>query len=234
MANAEGLGGSIPATVAAVGTFLAVSAAAYLAWPPSPTEVTWGIVFVAWILFIVFWASKLVAARWNKYIARKFIHFTTGGLVAVLSPWIFETPTIPVIGAAGMALMTVLPRIWGSELDWYQVRDNFGDTWFCVSFALLYALLWWTDLRLAVIPAVFMAYGDGVTGVVRSVVYGRWIKGWWGTAAMALVCLPVGLLAAGVPGLLAGAAATAVEKLSLLDDNITVPAVSAAVLYLLM
>ena len=217
-------------TLAVAGAF---SAAVFFAWPPKPYEIALGGLFVGWILLMVFKAAKLVSARLNKYIARKFIHFTTGGLVAALSPFIFETPTVPIIGAVGMTLMTLLPRIWGRELDWYQVKNNFGDTWFCVSFAALYTSLWYVDKWLAVVPALFMAYGDGVTGVVRSVVYRDWVKGAWGSLAMLLVSLPIGAAVKGAAGVVSALAATAVEKLPYIDDNITVPAVSAAVLYAL-
>ncbi len=211
----------------------AFSAGVFLAWPPKTYELGLGAVFVGWIILMVFKAAKVVSRRLNKYIARKFIHFTTGGLVAALSPFIFETPTVPIVGAVGMALMTILPRVWGRDLDWYQVKDNFGDTWFCLSFAALYTALWNVDKWLAVVPALFMAYGDGVTGVVRSVIYRDWVKGAWGSLAMLLVSLPIGAAVKGVAGAIAALFATAVEKLPYIDDNITVPAVSAAVLYLL-
>ena len=216
----------------AVLIFLLVSLAVALAWPPSIEEVVWGVILVIWVLLMIYKASKPVARRWSKYIARKFIHFTTGGLVAVIAPFIFKTPTVPIIGAAGMALLTLLPRLKGEVMDWYQVEGNYGDTWFCISFGLLFLVFWYIDVWIAVLSAVFMAYGDGVTGIVRSIVYKRWVKGFWGSVAMAALSLPTGLLVKGIPGLVAGAVATLVEVLPKIDDNITVPLASAVVLYL--
>mgnify|MGYP000220986278 CR=1 FL=1 len=220
-------------TILTILAALAFSAAVFVMWPPSQVELMWGAIFVAWVLLMVFKASKLVSRRLNKYIARKFIHFTTGGLVAIAAPFIFETPTVPIIGAVGMALMTIIPRFWGRDLDWYQVENNFGDTWFCISFAVLFLLFWYVDKWIAVVPALFMAYGDGVTGIVRSIIYKDWIKGWWGTVAMLAISLPIGAALKGVAGLISALAATAVEKMPQIDDNITVPAVAAAVLYVL-
>ncbi len=220
-------------TILTILVALIFSAAVFVMWPPSPVELMWGVVLVLWVLLMVFKASKIVSRKLNKYIARKFIHFTTGGLVALLAPFIFETPTVPIIGAVGMALLTIIPRYWGKDLDWYQVRNNFGDTWFCVSFAVLFFLFWYVDKWIAVIPALFMAYGDGVTGVVRSIIYKDWVKGWWGTVAMLAISLPIGFALKGIAGLISALAATAVEKMPHIDDNITVPAVAAAVLYAL-
>ncbi len=216
----------------AVAVFLVISLVLAMMWPPSVQEIVWGVILVIWVLLMIYKASKPVARRWNKYIARKFIHFTTGGLVAVLAPFIFEKPTVPVVGAAGMALLTILPRLRGEVMDWYQVEGNYGDTWFCVSFGLLFLIFWYVDVWIAVLSAVFMAYGDGVTGIVRSVVYKRWVKGFWGSVAMAALSIPTGFLVKGLPGLIAGAVATVVEVFPKVDDNITVPFASAAVLYL--
>jgi dolichol kinase len=54
-------------------------------------------------------------------------------------------------------------------------------------------------------------------------------KAWQGSLAMLLVCVPVGALM-GAAGVVAGAAATAVERFDGIDDNISIPLVSLAVL----
>jgi phytol kinase len=64
---------------------------------------------------------------------------------------------------------------------------------------------------LAVVPTLFMAWGDGVTGVVRNLLHKKRPKAWEGSLAMLLVCIPVGALM-GTIGVLAGVAATAVES----------------------
>jgi dolichol kinase len=82
---------------------------------------------------------------------------------------------------------------------------------------------------LAVVPTLFMAWGDGVTGVVRNLMYKKRTKAWEGSLAMLLVCVPVGALM-GVVGILAGVVATAVERVERIDDNLSIPLVSLAVL----
>ena len=45
------------------------------------------------------------------------------------------------------------------------------------------------DRWLAFLPIGFMAFGDSITGAVRSLVYKREVKGAWGSLAMLAVCL---------------------------------------------
>jgi len=217
----------------AIVIFGVISLIIFFKWMPSIEEILWGVFFVIWNLIMIFYVSKLVAARWNKYIARKFIHFTTGGLVAVLVPYIFKVPTIPVVGAFLMALITIAPRVWNRELDWFQVKNNFGDTYFCISWGILFLIFWYIDLYIAIVASLMMAFGDGVTGIVRSIIYKKWVKGWWGTLAMLLVSLPIGYIYKGIGGVFSGIIATIIERLPYIDDNITVPAFAALTLYLL-
>lgn len=216
-----------------IALFLLASALVMFTWFPSPSEILWGGILVVWVLIVVFWLSKIVSRKWNKYVARKFIHFFTGGLVAVIAPYIFEVPTIPVLGALFMALVTVAPRIWNKDLDWFQIEKNFGDTWFCISFAILFLTFWYIDKVIAITAALFMAVGDGVTGIVRNKVYKRHVKGFWGSVAMLIVSAVIGVLYKGIPGVVTAIIATIIEKIPLIDDNISVPLVSAGVLYVI-
>ncbi|RLE65430.1 MAG: phosphatidate cytidylyltransferase [Thermoprotei archaeon] len=211
--------------------FIASSATVMYLWFPSFIEIVWGGILVIWVLLVVFRFSKLVSRKWNKYVARKFIHFLTGGLVAIIAPYIFEVPTIPVLGALFMAIVTVAPRIWKKDLDWFQIKNNFGDTWFCLSFALLFLTFWYIDKWIAITAALFMSIGDGITGIVRNRIYRRHVKGFWGSVAMLVVSVIIGVIYKGVLGVLTAIVATIVERIPLIDDNITVPLISAGVMY---
>ena len=74
-----------------------------------------------------------------------------------------------------------------------------------------------------------MAWGDGVTGVVRNLIYKKRTQAWEGSLAMLLVCIPVGTLI-GLAGVIAATPATVVERLEGFDDNISIPLVSLAIL----
>lgn len=199
-----------------------------------------GGVLAVWVLFVVFYLSKIVAKYTNKYVSRKFIHFTTAGLVTLLiyftllqGDLIFSSPTIPVGAAFVLALITFVPHIEEKELTWFQVKNNFGEVWFCISWGILFLVFWYVDLIIPVIATFFMAFGDGVTGIVRNYVYKKWTKGLWGSVAMLAISAPFGAFVAGVQGFLSAVLATIVEKMPWIDDNLTVPLVSAVILYLL-
>ncbi len=221
---------------------LTFAAAAALLWVYGFTmhDLLVGAVLSVWVLIVVFYLSRLVARRTNKYIARKFIHFTTGGLVTLLIYFtalagdpLFSSPAVPVAAGLALSLLTLVPHLEDSELTWFQVKNNFGEVWFCFTWSLLFLLFWYVDLIVPVVATFFMAYGDGVTGVVRNYVYRRWTKGFWGSVAMFLVSAPFGALAAGLGGFISATVATIVEKMPWIDDNLTVPLVSAALLFLM-
>lgn len=81
------------------------------------------------------------------------------------------------------------------------------------------------DRWLAFLPIGFMAFGDSITGVVRSLVYRREVKGAWGSAAMLIICLGLAVLYHPYwVGAVGAVVATVAERLSpmahsIWDDN---------------
>ncbi len=211
---------------------LLVSAMALWYWSPGIDEILWLFILVAWISVVVFWISKKVAEWQNLYVARKVIHILSGGLVAALTPYLFKSPAIPLIGGVGMIVLTLLPRLRGEKFDWFQVEGNLGEVYFCITWTLVIVGLWYVDLSAGVAAALFMSVGDGVTGIVRNIVYKKWSKGAAGSIAMLLVSLPIGLLYKGYIGAIAAIVATLVERWPKVDDNLTVPILSAVVMVL--
>ena len=103
-----------------------------------------------------------------------------------------------------------------------------------VMWEIILSLGWLTsggNFWFGVIPVLFMAVGDSLTGIVRNMLYKRRTKSWKGNLAMALFSIPVGATL-GVAGILAGALASVVEhfEFKYIDDNITVPSVSFFIL----
>lgn len=208
------------------------------------TDIIWALVILAWILFVVEFLSKQVAKRVNVYITRKFIHIFAGGLPAALAPLLFKTPYPIIVICSLLFLNALYPHIQGKEKGWYQIKDNYGDVYFCFSYLVLFTLFWKIDLNIAVAAALFVALGDGVTGVIRSYTRGKREKDWFGSLGMLLTCLPIGYLYCGLPGIAGAVAATFFEAPELflsrgkvtkptIDDNIIIPLGSAAVIYLL-
>ncbi len=198
------------------------------------------LVLLAWMGFVL-----LVASRWiynyvlrrgwdpkrGTYLGRKFVHIFGAGIVAVTLPFEFHEPLFPFAFAMMLAVLTYTLHKTNHIWYWFQDPANYSETYFALTWGTAVLLTWVVDrtFLLAVVPTLFMAWGDGVTGVVRNLMYKKRTKAWEGSIAMLLVCLPVGALM-GVAGVLAGVAATAVERFERIDDNISVPLVSLGLL----
>jgi len=92
---------------------------------------------------------------------------------------------------------------------------------------------------LAIIPLTFMGAGDAITGLIRSKVYGREVKGVIGSIGMLVVCLTLGYFIEpywiGAAGALTAVVAEKYTKTTkYIDDNLTIPLSSAAVMGLLL
>jgi len=198
------------------------------------------LVLLCWMAFVLLGASRwiynyVIRRGWEPkrgtYLGRKFVHIFGAGLVAVLLPFEFHEPYLPFIFAMLLATLTFTLHRINRVLYWFQDPANYSETYFALTWGLAVFLTWFVDksFLLAVVPTLFMAWGDGVTGVVRNLLYKKRTKAWEGSLAMLLVCIPIGALM-GVGGVVAGLAATAVERFEGLDDNISVPLVTLAVL----
>ncbi len=191
-----------------------------------------------WVLFVSHYLCKRVYnALLNRgyehhvavYYNRKIIHILAGGLVSVLVPLLFKSFILIAVLVAVLAIGNYLPHRSGKIWYWYQVKENMYEVHFIIMWGLMMGLGFLLgNLAIGVLPILFMSVGDGITGIVRNMIYQRRTKSWWGNLAMALFCIPTGFLLLGVSGAVAGAAASIIEKLEFrwVDDNITVPLVS--------
>ena len=195
---------------------------------------------LAWMGFVLFFASRwlfdfVVERGWEErrgtYLGRKMVHILGAGVVAVILPFEFREPYLPLLFALVLAAFTFALHKTNHVLRWFQDPENLSETYFALTWGAAVLLTWFLDqtFLLAVVPTLFMAWGDGVTGVVRNLLYKKRTKAWEGSVAMLLVCIPVGALM-GVAGVIAGALSTAVERLEGIDDNISIPIVSLCVL----
>jgi len=195
---------------------------------------------LAWMGFVLLFASRwlynyVLRKGWDRkrgtYLGRKFVHIFGAGLVAALLPFEFHEPYFPFLFAMLLAGLTYALHRTNRVLIWFQDPSNYSETYFALTWGTAVLLTWIVDktFLLAVVPTLFMAWGDGVTGVVRNLLYKKRTKAWEGSIAMLLVCIPVGALM-GAAGVLAGVAATAVERIEGIDDNISVPLLSLAIL----
>jgi len=168
------------------------------------------------------------------YYNRKIIHIFAGGVVAFLVPFLFSAPLIPFIMALSLGAFLYYWHWRGRLLYWFQTDENMFEVNFTIAWGLSLLILWLAtgDPRISVVPAVFIAIGDGVTGIIRNALFGRRTKHWLGNIGMALVVIPLGYFLAGGIGALAGAVASYVERYEFppIDDNILVALTALAIL----
>jgi phytol kinase len=210
-------------------------------------EGVWAAIILGWVIFVVHPLTRFTYSYWRRrgmlhikavYYNRKIIHILAGGLAALLVPFLFTDPIYPIIIVILLAIATYLPHRNGKLMYWFQTEDNMYEVHFVIMWGIVVIGSWYVfrgNWWYGVLPAVFMAFGDGVTGIVRNKFYNRRTKAWIGNLAMALVIVPIGYLILGWVGGLAGAVASIVEHYelkSIIDDNITVPLVSFLIILL--
>jgi len=189
-----------------------------------------------WVLFVMKYFSRWIYNLAVKkgyppdsaaYFGRKIIHIFASGIVTILIPFLFKEPFLPFSSALVLAIYTYLPHRKEKLQEWFQVKDNFREVNFLIMWGLSILIGWFFDKTfwLGVIPALFMSFGDGISGIVRNLKYKRRIKAWEGSLAMLFTCVFIGFKM-GWPGILAAIFATLVEKTEIIDDNISVPIIS--------
>lgn len=209
-------------------------------------ESIWAVVLFIYIMCVLVLTKKLFKIMMNKnfkvnvavYYNRKMIHVLAGGVVAFIVPYIFSSPLIPTIFAMLIGLILYLPHRKKNLLKWFQVSENAYEVNFCFAWGLSLMAVWLVtgNPYYAIVPPLFMALGDGITGVVRNSIYGTRTKSWIGNLAMLAVTIPIGIYYAHMPGLLAAIASTLVEHFEIppfFDDNVLIAITSSLILVFL-
>jgi len=178
-----------------------------------------------------------------NYLTRKISHFS-GCVAFLMMPFLFTSfwyPEILVIGFTGLLLYArwVRPSMFRG-VGGSGRPDAIAEVHFPATGIVLIGVLWgiYNQPWLAIIPLTFLGAGDGITGIIRSQVYKKEVKGLWGTWGMLLTCL---LLSYFIHPYYLGVAGTIVAVLAerytktrrFIDDNLTIPILSGLVMGLL-
>lgn len=175
-----------------------------------------------------------------QYISRKLGHL--GGCVGfLLCPLLFQTFWWPFILTIGFTLLLLYARafrprffrgVGGSGRPQALAEIHYPATGI-----VLIGVLWGVlgQPWLAIIPLAFMGAGDAITGLIRSKVYGREVKGNWGSVGMLATCLLFAYFIQpywiGAIGALTAVIAERFTKTTKwVDDNLTIPLASAFVM----
>jgi len=198
-----------------------------------------------WVIFVMKVISRWVynlAIKKNyppdsaTYFGRKTIHILASGITVFLIPILYKEPIIPFLSAIFLAIYTYLPHKKNQLKQWYQTKNNTKEVNFSIMWGISILVGWFFDKTfwLGVIPVLFMSFGDGITGIIRNIIYKKRTKGWEGSVGMLLVCVVIGSRM-GWAGIIAAFLATIVEKImpidsNIMDDNIAIPIVSLLIL----
>ncbi len=203
-------------------------------------------IYVSFVLFATKIPFDIMVSRGIEeiravYYNRKIVHMLAGGVGSLCVPILFEDYWYPMICGIILTVFTYAAHATGTRMFWFQTEQNQNDVKF--------TLMWWSSITaiwilvgdpwLAIIPSLFMAFGDGVTGVVRNAVVKKRSKNPIGNVFMFVVSAPMGWVVAGmgtpaIPiwGLIAATVATIVERYEFgpIDDNILITVFATAVL----
>ena len=175
------------------------------------------------------------------YYNRKFVHIFAGGVVALFVPF-YHSPFYPLIAGFLLAAVTYFSHETGDRLYWFQNKKDFNDVSFCLMWGISIFVLWilFDNPYLAILPALFMAFGDGITGIIRNAFFGERSKHYIGNVFMALTCIPLGYVFGSlghlaIGGMLAGLFASIIERYELgpIDDNILIT-ISSSILLIIV
>jgi len=198
-------------------------------------DIIYAILLVIYNMFIILYVSRKVSQRFGTYIARKTIHILSAGVTVLLAPLVFSSWQMPLILGSLMVTYTLFGHFRKLQ-SWFQIKNNYADVYFTGACTVLLVVFWSYNVWIGVLSALFLAWGDGLTGVVRYFVYRKRNKGIWGNAAMLAVCISLGLLMngrVGYAGLVGAVFASIIEKFERIDDNISIPLGSAILMTLL-
>jgi len=213
-------------------------------------EILWMLLLAVYAFSVIF-LTKIVYHYMIKkgfqkkqviYYNRKFIHIFAGGVVVLLVPFLFSSPWLPLFSAMIMGLVTFIAHKSGNSFYWFQTGRDFNDVSFCFMWGIAIFILWIIlgNPWIAIIPPAFIAFGDGITGIIRNLAFKERRKHPIGNIYMMGVCIPIGYYFAsgGIPsipvwGVIAAIFASFFERyeFGLIDDNILVASIATFILY---
>jgi len=215
-------------------------------------ETIWMFLLAAYAFSIIFLTKSfykyMLKKRFDEkvviYYNRKLIHIFAGGVIVLLVPFVFSNPFFPLLSSILMGIVAYYTHKVGKSFYWFQAKDNFNDVSFCFMWGIAIFILWtiFDSPWVAIIPPAFIAFGDGITGIIRNLAFKERRKHPIGNLYMAGVCIPVGYYFAaysGISGLalwgvFAAVAASLFERyeIGIIDDNILVAGSSTIILFI--
>ena len=144
-------------------------------------EIFWIFVLAAYAFSVIFLTRRLydymLKKKFKKNVAiyynRKLIHIFAGGVVVLAVPFVFTNPWFPLFSGLILAIFMYYIHKSGRIFYWFQTKDDINDVSFCFMWGLAIFILWqiFDDPWIAIIPPAFIAFGDGITGIIRNIAF---------------------------------------------------------------
>jgi hypothetical protein len=215
-------------------------------------EILWVFILALYGLLIIWFTKRIFDYFLKKglkksiivYYNRKIIHILAGGIIVLAVPIVFSNPIYPLFSGVVLTIIMFISHKTGHIFYWFQTDDNINDVSFCFMWAVAIFILWtiFNDPWVAIIPPAFIAFGDGITGMIRNIAFEERRKHPVGNIYMAGVCIPIGYYFANLSsinnlaiwGVIAALVASVFERYEFgpIDDNILITVSSTIVLYL--
>jgi len=138
------------------------------------------ILLFIWVIFVAMFLTKRLYRYMRShgvehnvaiYYNRKAIHILAGGVCAIIISFTFETPLLPLIMASVLAIFLYVPHRIGKIMSWFQTEDNMYEVSFAIMWGVILSLGWLVsggNFWFGVLPVLFVAVGDSLTGIVRN------------------------------------------------------------------
>lgn len=172
------------------------------------------------------------------YLSRKIAHFGAAVPIA-LFPLVYDHVGYPLALVGSFFALLLLTHRW-DVFPGCARKGRWSEVFFPLSIVIALAVLWPVSHVAAIVPALFLSLGDGITGLVRKAIYNREVKGNWGSVACLCVCVMIAVLLVHPVwlGLLAAVVATLAERfcgdapgsIAKWDDNLTMPLAATIIL----
>ncbi len=161
------------------------------------SEFPYALIIIGAVLVGLWISNILFDLKVPHYISRKVGH-SAGGLAFLIAVFLFSSAWWPMILTFSFGLIlwiahTRRPHTFRGVGGSGRSQHSMSEVWFAWIAVPVFAIGWlWLNKPLITVSCLlFMAWGDCVTGLVRSEVYGRPVKGLWGSLAMLIVCLVI-------------------------------------------
>jgi hypothetical protein len=196
-------------------------------------EIPYAVLITGAMLVGLYLANYFYDKGVEQYISRKVGH-GVGGMGFLLCVFLFSSVWWPMILAGGFTLL-----LGGARLIKPQTFRGVGGTGRQHALAEVYfpaagtislgvGWAWLGNPWLGVVPILFMAWGDLLTGLIRSRIYGEEVKGNFGSYGMIAACVVIAYFFHPYwIGAVGAIVATLVERFTpisrgLIDDNWTI------------